>query len=58
MVYILVDGVDYIRVGLNVGLDIDSFVFWLLFFWGIGMNFFMEVVKLWVGWLLWSELVV
>ena len=55
--YTLADGVEYIRAGLDAGLDIDKFAPRLSFFWGIGMNFFMEVAKLRAGRLLWSELV-
>ncbi|BBY29750.1 methylmalonyl-CoA mutase [Mycolicibacterium sediminis] len=55
--YTLADGVEYIKAGLAAGLDIDSFAPRLSFFWGIGMNFFMEVAKLRAGRLLWSELV-
>ncbi|HUH71681.1 MAG TPA: methylmalonyl-CoA mutase [Mycobacterium sp.] len=57
LAYTLADGVDYIKAGLNAGLDIDKFAPRLSFFWGIGMNFFMEVAKLRAGRLLWSELV-
>jgi methylmalonyl-CoA mutase len=57
LAYTLADGVDYISAGLDAGLDIDSFAPRLSFFWGIGMNFFMEVAKLRAGRLLWSELV-
>ena len=57
LAYTLADGVDYIRAGLDAGLGIDSFAPRLSFFWGIGMNFFMEVAKLRAGRLLWSELV-
>ena len=57
LAYTLADGVDYIRAGLDAGLDIDTFAPRLSFFWGIGMNFFMEVAKLRAGRLLWSELV-
>ena len=57
LAYTLADGVDYIRAGLEAGLDIDAFAPRLSFFWGIGMNFFMEVAKLRAGRLLWSELV-
>ena len=57
LAYTLADGVDYIRAGLDAGLDIDRFAPRLSFFWGIGMNFFMEVAKLRAGRLLWSELV-
>jgi methylmalonyl-CoA mutase len=55
--YTLADGVEYIKAGLAAGLDIDKFAPRLSFFWGIGMNFFMEVAKLRAGRLLWSELV-
>ncbi|MFM9035010.1 MAG: methylmalonyl-CoA mutase [Mycobacterium sp.] len=57
LAYTLADGVDYIKAGLAAGLDIDTFAPRLSFFWGIGMNFFMEVAKLRAGRLLWSELV-
>jgi methylmalonyl-CoA mutase len=57
LAYTLADGVDYIRAGLDAELGIDSFAPRLSFFWGIGMNFFMEVAKLRAGRLLWSELV-
>ncbi len=57
LAYTLADGVDYIRAGLDAGLDVDTFAPRLSFFWGIGMNFFMEVAKLRAGRLLWSELV-
>ncbi|HEY6649665.1 MAG TPA: methylmalonyl-CoA mutase, partial [Mycobacterium sp.] len=57
LAYTLADGVEYIKAGLEAGLDIDKFAPRLSFFWGIGMNFFMEVAKLRAGRLLWSELV-
>src|SRR6202030_3072673 len=57
LAYTLADGVEDIRAGLDVGLDIDRLAPRLSFFWGIGMNFFMEVAKLRAGRLLWSELV-
>ncbi|HVQ98145.1 MAG TPA: methylmalonyl-CoA mutase family protein, partial [Mycobacterium sp.] len=57
LAYTLADGVDYIKAGLDADLSIDSFAPRLSFFWGIGMNFFMEVAKLRAGRLLWSELV-
>ena len=57
LAYTLADGVEYIKAGLDAGMDIDSFAPRLSFFWGIGMNFFMEVAKLRAGRLLWSELV-
>ena len=57
LAYTLADGVEYIRCGRAVGLDVDAFAPRLSFFWAIGMNFFMEVAKLRAGRLLWSELV-
>ena len=57
LAYTLADGVEYIKAGLDADLDIDKFAPRLSFFWGIGMNFFMEVAKLRAGRLLWSELV-
>ena len=57
LAYTLADGVEYIKAGLAAGLDIDQFAPRLSFFWGIGMDFFMEVAKLRAGRLLWSELV-
>ncbi len=57
LAYTLADGVDYIRAGLAAGLDIDAFAPRLSFFFGIGMNFFMEVAKLRAARLLWTRLV-
>ncbi|OBG14914.1 methylmalonyl-CoA mutase [Mycolicibacterium celeriflavum] len=57
LAYTLADGVEYIKAGLDAGLDVDKFAPRLSFFWGIGMNFFMEIAKLRAGRLLWSELV-
>ena len=57
LAYTLADGVEYIRAGLDAGMDIDKFAPRLSFFWAIGMNFFMEVAKLRAGRLLWAELV-
>ncbi len=57
LAYTLADGIEYIRAGLDAGMDIDKFAPRLSFFWAIGMNFFMEVAKLRAGRLLWSELV-
>ena len=57
LAYTLADGVEYIKAGLAADLSIDKFAPRLSFFWGIGMNFFMEVAKLRAGRLLWSELV-
>ncbi|WP_375002727.1 methylmalonyl-CoA mutase [Aeromicrobium sp. CTD01-1L150] len=57
LAYTLADGVEYIRAGLDVGLDIDRFAPRLSFFWAIGMNFFMEVAKMRAGRALWARLV-
>ncbi|WP_278313073.1 methylmalonyl-CoA mutase [Lolliginicoccus levis] len=57
LAYTLADGVEYIKAGMAAGLEVDAFAPRLSFFWGIGMNFFMEVAKLRAGRLLWSELV-
>jgi len=57
LAYTLADGVEYIRAGLDVGLDIDAFAPRLSFFWAIGMNFFMEVAKMRAARALWSRLV-
>ena len=57
LAYTLADGVEYIRAGLDAGLDIDKFAPRLSFFWAIGMNFFMEVAKLRAARLLWAKLV-
>ncbi|GAY18383.1 methylmalonyl-CoA mutase [Mycobacterium sp. shizuoka-1] len=57
LAYTLADGVEYLKAGRDAGLDVDTFAPRLSFFWGIGMNFFMEVAKLRAGRLLWSELV-
>ncbi len=56
LAYTLADGVEYMRAGLAAGLDIDSFAPRLSFFFGIGMNFFMEVAKLRAARLLWAKL--
>lgn len=57
LAYTLADGVEYIRAGLKAGLEIDSFVSRFSFFWGIGMNFFMEIAKMRAGRLIWAKLV-
>ncbi len=56
LAYTLADGLEYVRTGLAAGLDIDAFAPRLSFFWGIGMNLFMEVAKLRAGRLLWAKL--
>ena len=56
LAYTLADGIEYARAAMAKGLDIDSFAPRLSFFFGIGMNFFMEVAKLRAARLLWSEI--
>ncbi|MCP5420646.1 MAG: methylmalonyl-CoA mutase [Gammaproteobacteria bacterium] len=55
--YTLADGLEYIRTGVNAGMDIDAFAPRLSFFWAIGMNYFMEVAKMRAGRLLWSKII-
>ncbi len=55
--YTLADGLEYLRAGVDAGLDIDTFAPRISFFWAIGMNFFMEVAKLRAARLLWSRIV-
>jgi methylmalonyl-CoA mutase len=57
LAYTLADGVEYIRAGLDAGLEIDEFAPRLSFFWAIGMNFFMEVAKMRAARALWARLV-
>ena len=57
LAYTLSDGMEYIRAGIAAGLDVDSFVSRFSFFWGIGMNFFMEIAKMRAARLLWSKIV-
>ena len=57
LAYTLADGVEYLRAGLDSGLDVDAFAPRLSFFWAIGMNFSMEVAKLRAARLLWAKLV-
>ena len=57
LAYTLADGLEYIRKGLEAGMDIDTFAPRLSFFWAIGMNHFMEIAKLRAARLLWAKLV-
>ncbi|GAB3991048.1 methylmalonyl-CoA mutase [Spirosoma daeguense] len=57
LAYTLADGLEYIRTGLRAGMQIDDFAPRLSFFWGIGMNHFMEIAKLRAGRLLWARIV-
>jgi methylmalonyl-CoA mutase len=55
LAFTLADGLEYVRAALNRGLDVDAFAGRLSFFFGIGMNFFMEIAKLRAARLLWSR---
>ena len=57
LAYTLADGLEYVRAAIDKGLDVDAFAPRLSFFFGIGMNFFMEIAKLRAARLLWSELI-
>ena len=57
LAYTLADGVEYMRPGVAAGLAIDAFAPRLSFFWGVGMNYFMEVAKLRAARMLWARLV-
>jgi methylmalonyl-CoA mutase len=57
LAYTLADGLEYIRTGLKAGMNIDDFAPRLSFFWGIGMNHFMEIAKMRAARVLWATLV-
>ncbi len=57
LAYTLADGLEYIKTGLKTGLEIDNFAPRLSFFWGIGMNHFMEIAKMRAARMLWAKLV-
>jgi methylmalonyl-CoA mutase len=57
LAYTLADGLEYLRAGINAGMDIDSFAPRISFFWGVGMNHFMEIAKLRAARLLWAKIV-
>lgn len=57
LAYTLADGLEYIRTGVNAGLDIDAFAPRLSFFWAIGMNHFMEIAKMRAARMLWAKIV-
>jgi methylmalonyl-CoA mutase len=56
LAYTLADGLEYVRVAINKGLHVDEFASRLSFFFGIGMNFFMEIAKLRAARTLWCQL--
>lgn len=57
LAYTLADGIDYLRTGINAGIDVDAFAPRLSFFWAIGVNHFMEIAKMRAGRLLWAKIV-
>lgn len=57
LAYTLADGLEYIRKGIEAGMDIDTFAPRLSFFWAIGMNHFKEIAKMRAGRMLWAKLV-
>ncbi|AQU79217.1 MULTISPECIES: methylmalonyl-CoA mutase [Planococcus] len=56
LAYTLADGLEYVRTGLAAGIDIDHFAPRLSFFWGIGMNYFMEIAKMRAGREIWAKM--
>ncbi|MFN9327372.1 MAG: methylmalonyl-CoA mutase, partial [Flavobacteriales bacterium] len=56
LAYTLADGIEYVRTGIAAGMQVDEFANRLSFFWGIGMDLFMEVAKMRAGRLLWAKL--
>ena len=57
LAYTLADGLEYLRTGIKAGLDVDQFAPRISFFWGIGMNHFMEIAKLRAARVLWAKIV-
>ncbi len=57
LAYTLADGLEYLRTGIKTGMDIDSFAPRVSFFWGIGMNHFMEIAKMRAARMLWAKIV-
>jgi len=57
LAYTIADGIQYCRTGLEAGLDIDNFAPRLSFFWGVGMNFYMEIAKMRAARRLWAHLI-
>ncbi len=57
LAYTLADGLEYLKLGVDSGLAIDDFAPRLSFFWGIGMNHFMEIAKMRAGRVLWAEII-
>ena len=57
LAYTLADGLEYVKTGLATGMSIDDFAPRLSFFWGIGMNHFMEIAKLRAARLIWAKMI-
>ena len=57
LAYTLADGMEYLKAGIDAGIDVDAFAPRLSFFWAIGMNHFMEIAKMRAGRLLWAKIV-
>ncbi|MBQ4420782.1 MAG: methylmalonyl-CoA mutase [Bacteroidales bacterium] len=57
MAYTLADGLEYLRAGINAGMSVDQFAPRLSFFWGVGMNHFMEIAKMRAARMLWAKIV-
>ena len=57
LAYTLADGLEYVRAGINAGMDIDDFAPRISFFWGIGMNHFMEIAKMRAARMIWAKLI-
>ena len=57
LAYTLADGLEYLRAGIDAGLDIDAFAPRISFFWAVGMNHFTEIAKMRAGRMLWAKLV-
>ena len=56
LAYTLADGLEYVRAGIDAGLDIDDFAPRISFFWGVGMNHFMEIAKMRAARMLWAKM--
>ncbi|MGB0083585.1 MAG: methylmalonyl-CoA mutase [Terracidiphilus sp.] len=57
LAYTLADGLEYLRTGVKAGLDVDEFAPRISFFWGVGMNYFMEIAKMRAARMLWAKIV-
>ena len=57
LAYTLADGMEYLRTGIGAGLDVDAFAPRISFFWGVGMNHFMEIAKMRAARMLWAKIV-